>query len=716
MTPRLLRWLGVLSVLWALTCANAAGNDAARPHGSDVGGLAPATVGAVRVIWDEAGVPHIYSKSDEAGFYGFGWSQMEARGDLILELYARARGEAAAISGADHIPADILTHSFAFPERAETWFRNLNGADRRRLVAFADGMNAWANAHADKVPERLRSVLPLRPSDPLAHFYQIIHVAFIGYEELGEARGRLNARPGSNAYAIAPSRSESGSAMLVANPHLPWSDLYTWIEAQLSVPAFDIYGVALAGSPFIGIGFNQHGGWTHTVNHYDGIDVYDLTLKGDGYEFDGEVRTFEKKSVALNVRQEDGTLSTFRKTIKYSDHGPVLFEANGRAYAVRFAALDSDDVLDQYFDMAAAKTLKAFEKAQARLEMPFFNTLYANREGDIYYLHGGRTPKRKTGDWAFWRGIVPGDSSEFVWTEYLPYSALPRLINPQSGFLQNANEPPWYTTFPRLLHSSDYPAYIAPPTAQSFRAQRSLRYVVSDAAISFEELTEFKESNTLEMARLLAPLLVRLGEASSDPDARLGARILKDWDKAANADSRGAILFIQWADIMRERSGRLLREAFGRLDNLDAEISFDAHTQDVMSALIAAVQKTRDKHGDPRVAYGDVVRLRLGDRDYPASGAEGAYGAYRVIDTFSDGQGKKVAYGGESFVAVIEFGERVRAVGNLTYGNTSDPSSPFFAHGLELYAEGQLRPMLFYDADVAAGAVVDRTLQQTPNR
>ena len=170
-------------------------------------------------------------------------------------------------------------------------------------------------------------------------------------------------KAGSNGWAIAPSRSASGNAMLLANPHLLWSDLFLWYEAQITAPGIDAYGATLVGIPVLAIAFNDNLGWTHTVNTHDGWDAYQLELADDGYRFDGKVRPFETKTVSLKIKQNDGTLQEQPLVVKSSVHGPVVSEKDDKATALRVVGLDQPGVLEQWWDMARSQNLAEFENA-----------------------------------------------------------------------------------------------------------------------------------------------------------------------------------------------------------------------------------------------------------------------------------------------------------------------------------------------------------------
>ncbi|MEM6649467.1 MAG: penicillin acylase family protein, partial [Pseudomonadota bacterium] len=480
---------------------------------------------------------------------------------------------------------------------------------------------------------------------------------------------------------------------------------------QLEIPSQSVYGVSLIGIPMVGIGFNEYGGWTHTVNEYDGVDIYELTLKEGGYVFDGEILPFETSTETYAVKQADGSLKTQELVIQKSVHGPLLSQTDEKAYAVRFSGLESFGMLQQYWDMAAAKNLSEFEAAQKQLQMPFFNTFYANSEGDIYYLHGGALPNRKKGDHEFWSGLIPGDRSEFLWQGTLGYDALPQFSNPAAGFIQNANEPPWYTTFPPVLKSEDYLPFVASREEAWFRPQHSMRQVIEDTSITFEELVEMKQSTQLELADRILPELLEAAASSTTPIVVEARDILANWDRQANADSRGAVLFIAWAEYFFEQEeGNPLFATPWDEDNPYTTPDGLANTEMAVALLEKAATQIKATHGTLDIAYGDAYRLRRGDVDMPASGGPSFVGAYKIAEGRMGEDGITTISSGNTFSAVVEFGTPLKAVGSLPYGTSSQEASPHISDQLSLFSKNEMRPIWFYEEDVEENAMRTETL------
>lgn len=670
---------------------------------------------SVDIHWDAHGVPHIFAEADRAGYFGFGWAQMETRANLVLNLYARARGDAASIIGEPGMRTDFLIKAFDVPARAQTWYGELDEAERIAIDAYVDGMNQWASENPEKISEDLKGLLPIQATDPLAHLYQVMHLTFISYETF-VAPPEATTKPGSNALAIAPAKSDSGNAMLIINPHLPWGDLFTWTEMHLDMPSYEIYGAALTGLPFMGTGFSQFGGWTHTVNHYDGIDLFVIEDTGDGYRLDGKVHPYKVRDLTFEVKQPDGTFTTVTQELRETVHGPVLPGSGDEVIAARIYAWDSYGMLSQYYDMAGAENLAMFEAAQSRLQVPFFNTVYASSDGDIMYFYGGRVPKRKREDWHFWHGKVPGDSSEWIPEGYHTYEEMPLVKNPDSGFVQNANDPPWTSTWPPLLKPEAFPTYMAPNVPIGYRAQKSLDLALGDDSITFDELVNIKQSSRLGMADRHLDQLVAIGLDSEDELIRSAAKVLANWDRESNVDSTGAVLFMKWADFafIEEDCGKPI---FSTEDWQSNTLSFPQRIENHEAAqaiLRDAAEEVLEMYGKLDVTYGEVYRLRMGAVDLPASGAADRFGVYKAAEPTQTGDATETIISGDTFVAVVEFGEEVRAVGNLVYANTEDQSDPSYSAGLETFSSGQLRNLSLDRDEIARSAVRSETIAPSP--
>lgn len=653
---------------------------------------------ATQILWDSYGVPHIEARNSPELFQAFGWAQMKSHGNLLLRLYGQARGRAAEYWGEDYRDSDQWVRTMGIPERARDWYAQQSPSFRRYLDAFAAGVNAYAQAHGEELEDDLEVVLPITGADLLAHTHRVLHFTFVVNPE--EIQGKTSREPaaGSNGWAIAPAKAAKGHALLLANPHLPWSDLFRWYEAHLVAPGLNAYGASLVGVPVLSIAFNDNLGWTHTVNTFDGWDAYALKLRGNSYELDGQVRSFETETQILKVKQADGSLTSQPLLIRRSVHGPVWHDAQGQAIALRVVGLDRPGALEEWWQMARARNLRQFEAALQRLQIPLFNVLYADRSGHILQVFNGQVPVRSGGTFADWSQIQPGDTSKTLWQTLHPYQDLPRLLDPGSGWLQNANDPPWTMTIPAKLQAGDYPAYMAPPGPMYFRAQQSAQMLAEADSLTLEHLIQLKHSTRMALADRLVDQLIAAAQQQGNALARQAAEVLAQWDRTANAASRGGALFAAWAD--RMDFDQLFADSW-RPDQPFTTPKTLADPRQAVRILEQVAENIQQQYGTLAVSWGEVFRLQAEGVDLPASGGPGFLGIFRVLD-FQPQSNAFQAMGGDSYVAAVEFSRPVRAQVLTSYGNATQPGLPSAQGSLSLVARQQLHPAWRSPAEIKA--------------
>jgi acyl-homoserine-lactone acylase len=543
----------------------------------------------------------------------------------------------------------------------------------------------------------------------------------------------------SNGWALAPAKSASGNALLIGNPQLGWGNtslpglgIYQWMEANLVVgnpshPRINASGVTFIGAPFMAIGFNDYLGWTHTNNVIKNADLYELKLIGDGYEFDGSVHPFDVHEFEIKIRQADGSFSKRTVTVRASVHGPVVAERADRALALRVAGLHSPNVVSEYWDMMRARHLSEFIRANRRLQMPFFNVVYADRDGQIMYLFGGRQPRRSGGTYAKWSGIIPGDTSATLWTDTLKWRELPHTINPPGGFVQNSNDPPWFSSFPETIRQSHYASYIA-PNEMEFRPQHGAIFLRSKPKFSMEEVTTGKMSTRMIMADRILPDLIAAARASGDADASAAAAVLEKWDRLSDAGSQGAVLFERWYNLYKadskspkdDRWGSTypaFRVEFSPLTPLTTPEGL-RNPAAAVPFLAQAARELQKQFGRLDIAWGDVYRVVLVDHDasyeksvplinVPGAGSSEPFGAMRKVYYYpSPEPNPKFAYDGDTYVQVVEFtpkGAVAKAL--IGYGNASRPGSTHIADQVSYYEQKQLRAVYRTPSEVEAHAV-----------
>jgi acyl-homoserine-lactone acylase len=671
----------------------------------------PAAPKNTEILWDKYGVPHIYGRTTTDLFRAFGWAQAKSHGNLILRLYGESRGRAAEYWGQNNINSDRWVRTMGIPARAQTWYTAQTPEFRGYLDAFATGINAYVQKHPELIDDNVEGVLPVRGVDVLAHLQHILHFTFMVNakqvssltEDQPSAHSPSRSTLGSNAWAIAPSRSASGNAMLLANPHTPWSGAFLWYEAQLTAPGIDAYGASFVGVPVLNIAFNNSLGWTHTVNTHDGWDAYKLSITEGKYRFDNKLYSFKTETQPFKVKQSDGTLREEKLIVQHSLHGPIMAQTGNQAIALRVVGLDRPKALEQWWKMARAQNLMQFEAALKPLQIPMFSILYADRAGHIMHLFNGQVPIKTGGKFEDWAGIIPGDTSKTLWTKTHPYQNLPRVLDPPSGWLQNANDPPWTTTFPLALNPDNYPPYMAPRGPMGFRPQRSARMLIEDPQITFEEMVQYKHSTRMELADRLLDDLIPAAQQHGTELARSAASVLVKWDRQANANSRGAVLFNFW------------------LESMDFDPPFAVPWQEklphttpdgladpirAVAALETAATKVKTTYKILDIPWGEVFRLRYGKVDLPANGGYSDLGIFRTLDFVPVEKSQFQAVKGDAFVAAIEFSNPVKAKVLNSSGNATQPHSLHVGDQLALFDRQVLRPVLRSRQDIQSVLVL----------
>lgn len=667
------------------------------------------------ILWDTYGVPHVYGRDMAAVFHGYGYAQARNHGDEILRLYGEARGRGAEYWGEAYEATAVWVLKNDIPARAQQWHDAQDPTFRTYLDAFARGITDYAAAEPDAIHPDVRIVLPVTGVDVIAHAHRLMNFTYVASPGMGgegdapaadvDRQGDIG-EDGSNTWAVSGATTASGATMLLQNPHLSWNlNYFTYVEAHLVGPGFEVYGATQIGLPIIRFAFNRQMGISNTVNGVLGATAYQLTLRDDGYVFDGAVRPFEVRTTSYRVRAADGTTVEKPLEVRSTVHGTVFVRPDGTVVALRVAGLDRPGMLHQYFDMTSAPSYEAFTAAMRRLQVPTFNISYADRDGNVEYIFNGIVPKRATGDHAFWRGLVPGDSSEYLWTEVHAYDDLPRVTNPPAGFVQNSNDPPWFPSWPTSIRASDYPSYMAPQTPESMRAQNALGMIADNEQITFERFMELKLSTQSLLADRTVPDLVAAAAADPSPDMQAAVRLLGAWDRHYTADNRAGLLFEEWARLFAG-------PGFTGVDNY--AVPFDparatstpSGIKDPAAAvamLREAIATTTSKYGALDRVFGDVSRFALGDVDLPGDGHVGGLGPFRVMTWGPlDERGRRYPQHGETWVAMVEFTTPLKARGLMSYGNARQPGTRHRSDQLGHLARREFRTLWLDRADIEA--------------
>ncbi len=730
------------------------------------------TPGTIR--WDTYGVPHIYGPDRLTVVRGLGYAQMENHAETLLNNLAHHRGRVAEYFGPGNnnanINSDIQIHTYDIPRIAAGWIAT-GGTEQQQIVqSFCDGINEYVTVHGDTIDPLLKKILPVVPADIAMEGLAVVWHRFVGSLTLNGdlmsawERGGLTAANsvvqkhvpiGSNGWAIGPSKSASGNAILVANPHEPWGNnqpadglgFTQWIEANLVIgdpanPTLNASGVTFMGGPFIGIGFSDDVGWTHTNDVIKNADLYQLTLDSTGtkYKFGANFLPLSKRADSIKVLQPDGSLKTQSFTVLSSVHGPVVdTSADHKTMLVlRTPPANGSKLVIQYWNMIQSKTMADFIAAESMLQMPYFNTIYADRGGNIVYWFGGQQPVRNGGSFIDYAGILDGTDPTKLWTKVFTWQQLPHAINPAGGYVINGNDPPWTAALPQpdSLKPANYPAYVAPYFIE-FRPQQGHVLLQAQPKFTAADILAAKNSTRMLLADRLLPDLITAARVSTDADAVTAATILAAWDHTGDAASVGGALFEEWwNEIQGDMSNGTLaidrtmniyythpafRIGWDPLNPVSTPVGL-ANAASLVPYLAnakRALDKTYAGRGGAAVLWGDAHRSLLVFRDgkqqaitgvaanTAQSGVSDELGGMRVtFPSFVASLGYNIAYGGDGYVAVIEFTPKGAVGGTaVTYGNASRPNSPHISDQLQFFNSKTLKPALRTLSDVQAATV-----------
>lgn len=648
----------------------------------------------VTIYRDDFGVPHVYGERDADVAFGLAYAQSEDDWATLQDVVVATRGELAAVKGPDAAVTDYLIRLLRVWPTTREGYLELPANIRAIAEAYADGANLWAAENPDAV---WGGVLPLTGEDVIAGF--VFRTPFFygldgTFKELfKETRAReISLGPdnaflwtpeprhpiGSNAFAIAPSRTADGHTRLLVNSHQPFTGPVAWYEARLkSEEGLDITGGVFPGAPVILHGHNRHLGWANTVNKPDLADVYVLEINPDNenqYRFDGEWRDMEVSEATIRVKLFGPFYWDAVRPVKFSVHGPVV-ETDHGTYAVRYAGMGEYRQLVQYHALNRATNFSEWMDAMRMQALPSINYVYADEDGNIAYIYNAQMPVRMEG-WD-WQKYLPGDRPELVWDAYHPLGDLPMVINPESGFVINANNTPFEASGeaddPK---PENFPAYMGIETHMTNRGLRALELFRPDASVTAEEFEAYKFDKTYsdesELAELMAIWLA--ADFSDDPDMQAAQEHLKTFDMSADkADTEAALAILAGEPII-----------WARLQGNEEP--------DPVESFRAAAAHLREHWGRLDVPWGDVNRLRRGDTDLALGGGpdllRASYGRTPEED------GRLVAKGGDTMIYIADWAPD----GTLTtrsihqFGSaTLDEDSPHYDDQAKLFVEEEWR-------------------------
>jgi len=679
----------------------------------------------VEIIRDNWGIPHIYAKTDADAVFGMVYAQAEDDFNRIEMNYLNSMGRLAETEGEGSLYKDLRMRLITGPEQmkaayaeAPQWLKDLSDA-------FADGMNFYLATHPDVTPKVIEKFEPWMTMSYTEGSigWDIERVSVNQLENFYGSRmtqlpletSDLTEEPqGSNGFAIAPELTANGNALLLINPH---TSFYYRAEVHMvSEEGLNAYGATTWGQFFIYQGFNEKLGFMHTSSRADVMDEYLETIdeREDGlfYLHGGEWKPVETKEITLAYKAADGSMAEKSVGVHYTHHGPVIREQDGKWVSVQLMNEPVTALMQSYMRNKAQSYADYLDVMEMKANSSN-NTVYADADGNIGYWHGNFIPRRDTSfDWS---KPVDGANPATDWQGLHEVSEIISLKNPGNGWLMNTNNWPFSAAGEFSPKKEDYPEYFSHNT-ENPRGIHAIEVLEGKSGFTLQSLIDAAYDSRLPAFDRLLPTLFAAYEFSNSPTKSELAEaidLLKAWDKRFGVESVATSVAIYWGrELMRASM------ADAQLQEIDIYDYMANYTTPAgrLGALRKALATLQADFGDWHQKWGDINRFQrlTGDIVQPfddagpsipvafTSARWGSLAAYGQR-TFTDAK-KNYGTRGNSFVAVVEFGDKVKARAISAGGQSGDVTNPHFNDQAERYATGNLRDVYFYREDVVANA------------
>ena len=687
----------------------------------------------ITIIRDTWGVPHIYGKTDADAVFGLLYAQCEddfKRVELnVLENLGR-KSEATGIEDLyNDLQMRLIYDSVAAIKEYQTcppWFKKL-------LDASAAGVNYFLYKHPEVNPAVLRRFQPwyslMRTNGSISatntagvtaletkNFYQNKNV--VSFRDTTAFTKQLSEEDhqnvtGSNGFAVSPSKTKSKNAILYINPHVSF---YFRSEVHMvSEQGLNVYGAVTWGQFFIFQGFNQNCGWMHTSGVADLADLYEETMvnpKQFMYKYEKGLRTALRKDIYISYKKDDKMIGESFKAL-YTHHGPVMASRNGKWLSLKENNRSMKGLMQSWL-RTKAKSFSDFKIVMQMRSNTSDNTVYADDKGNIAYWHGNFIPKRDTKyDWS---QPVDGSTSATEWKGIHNLNEIVHVYNPSTGWIQNCNSTPFTVSGNASPDKNKYPIYMS-PDGENPRAVNAIRLLSQENNFTLEKMIETGYNTYLAAFDILLPSLFEAHD-KSPKSAGLNRidhaiNILKKWNKEASTSSVATTLAIEWATKLSQKipPPKNDEERSNVIGRLEAMVKYTT-AKEKIDLLKIVLQELETKFGKYEVTWGEMNRYQRLSGDlqqkfddakpsFPVGLASSAWGSLPSFTTIKPA-GSKLRYGvnGNSFVAAVEFGKKVKAKSIVTGGAGMDPSSKHFLDQTPGYINGTFKDVLFYKDDV----------------
>jgi len=661
----------------------------------------------VTLYRDTWGVPHIYADTIEAGAFGLGYAQAEDRLDDVFQAVRTGLGRMAEKFGKRYVEQDYIMHVVRNAELCEQGWDQATPEYRRIATGFTKGVQAFMKDHPESVPD---SALELKP-----WMWTTVGRAMILRWPLGTIQDELGRREKkshaekkgppmrSNQWVVAPSRTTTGGAILLSDPHLTWEGLAVLYEARVHAGDLHMNGYFLIGSPLVGIGHNQHVGWADTTGGPDTADVYEMKFRMNlipQYEYDGKWRTCQLKMATIQVKNAEPV----KRPVLWTHLGPVVRapdKETGIGYVAASPYLKTTGLFDQFYRMSMARDVYEFRDALGMNEYNEQNVMFADTSGNIGYVRNGATPIRPEG--YDWTRPVPGTTSATAWKGIHSIDDLVQIFNPPQGYMQNCNISPAKMMLDSPLTPDKYPKDIYNVSWDSTnpRGQRITELLSRDDSVTEQDALRFafnvKDILAEKWQHALKRAVKTVGTShAKSSDLSAAVKAILAWDGQFTAHSPVTMVYQLWRT---KCNGKVNLEAV-----LEAKQPAADEQRKMLDLLGDALSELKTRYGRWDVVWGDVHKIGRGGKYFPVAGTD--FGSRREPLNYTetlfdvnyrplpDDPKRLVAYKGSMSMILMFFTPKgVRSMTCINWGESGHADSPHYVDQSEkLYGKRRMKP------------------------
>jgi acyl-homoserine lactone acylase PvdQ len=682
----------------------------------------------VTIIRDHFGVPHIYGKSDADAVFGLLYAQCEDDFKRVEMNYIEKLGRMSEVKGESFLADDLYIKLIIDSAAAVADYKKSPIWLQKILNAYADGINYYLYKHPTVKPlliSRFKPWYALLWTDGSIGAISTGNVTeadvknfYLGGHESAITKHKTldEELTGSNGFAVAPSKTAAGNAILYINPHVTF---YFRPEVHvISQEGLNVYGAVTWGQLFVYQGFNEHCGWMHTSSNVDVADMYyEKVSQNNGrfyYTYEKKLKPIVIKPITLRFKK-DSTVETKTITAYYTHHGPIMANRNGQWISVKSYNRSLQSFI-QSFNRTKATGFADYQKNMALRANTSNNTVYADKEGNIAYWHGNYIPRRDAR--LNWSNPVDGTTASTEWKGLHTLNEIVHVYNPASGWIQNCNSTPYTVAGNSSPKKENYPNYMA-PDGENFRGINAASVLSNENGFTIDKIIAAGYNRKLAAMEILIPALINSFEKTIAPSDSLYAELiapiqtLKNWDYHSAANSIATTLAVEWAEKIKEPITRIyIDEGWDDQVTFVKKFAAAATSQQLISPFISAISGLKKRFGSWQIPWGEINRYQRISSDisqqyndeqpsHPVGFASAAWGQLpSYISRYFPGTSKRYGVHGNSFVCAVEFGKKIKAKSLLAGGNTGNATSPHFNDQLQMYTNGQFKEVLFYKEDV----------------